>query len=208
MDQNLRRSFPAQPESWYARTRHRFYQQFADITVEAIYAWRMPRDELLQRMIIDGWEPLISAAGESPKPGILLSIHHNNWEWLLQRSSISVSSPFDGIYKPLHDRAQAFRPRSKGKHGANLVTLQTLTRYVLKSRRKARVIGLLADQSPSNSESKHWVNFLNQTTPFFTGPRLWRASQNTPCTLRGRNVYHGADTALNSNDLCRAWHDE
>ena len=154
VDQNLRRSFPAQPESWYARTRHRFYQQFADITVEAIYAWRMPRDELLQRMIIDGWEPLISAAGESPKPGILLSIHHNNWEWLLQRSSISVSSPFDGIYKPLHDRgAERFALEARGKHGANLVTLQTLTRYVLKSRRKARVIGLLADQSLATAKA-------------------------------------------------------
>ena len=171
VNQNLRRSFPDQSEPWYATTRHRFYQQFADVTVEAIYAWRMPRKELEQRMTVTGWEPLISADGEPPKPGILLSIHHNNWEWLLQRSSMTVSSPFDGIYKPLHDGgAERFAFEARGKHGANLVTLQTLSKYVLKSRRKARVIGLLADQSPSKTESKHWVNFLNQSTPFFMGP--------------------------------------
>ena len=171
VDQNLRNSFPGQSEVWYATTRHRFYRQFAEVTVEAMYAWRMPRDELEQRITITGWEPLISAEGELPKPGILLSIHHNNWEWLLQRSSIAVSSPFDCIYKPLHeDGAERFALEARGKHGANLVTLQTLSKYVLKSRRKPRVIGLLADQSPSKSENKYWLTFLNQTTPFFMGP--------------------------------------
>ena len=171
VDQNLRYSFPGQSEAWYATTKHHFYQQFAEVTVETMYAWRMPREELEQRMIVTGWEPLISVEGESPKPGILLSIHHNNWEWLLQRSSVTVSSPFDGIYKPLHeDGAERFALEARGKHGANLVTLQTLSKYVLKSRRKARVIGLLADQSPNKSETKHWVKFLNQTTPFFSGP--------------------------------------
>ena len=171
VDQNLRRSFPDQSEAWYATTRQRFYQQFADVTVEAMYAWRMPRNELEDRMTITGWEPLISSNDESPKPGILLSIHHNNWEWLLQRSSMTVSSPFDGIYKPLHDSgAERFALEARGKHGANLVTLQTLSKYVLKSRRKARVIGLLADQSPGKREAIHWTQFLNQTTAFFMGP--------------------------------------
>jgi KDO2-lipid IV(A) lauroyltransferase len=78
VDKNLRHSFPGQSDAWYRATRHRFYQQFADVTVEAMYAWRMPQDELQQRMTITGWEPLISAEDEPPKPGILLSIHHNN----------------------------------------------------------------------------------------------------------------------------------
>ena len=100
VDQNLRRSFPNQSEAWYATTRRRFYQQFADVTVEAMYAWRMPRSELEKRVTIAGWEPLVSSDNESPKPGILLSIHHNNWEWLTQRASAAAPAPLDGVYKP------------------------------------------------------------------------------------------------------------
>ena len=171
VDQNLRRSFPDQSEAWCATTRHRFYQQFADITVETIYAWRMPRDELEQRMTITGWEPLISADGESPKPGIVLSIHHNNWEWLTQRASGTVTAPLDGIYKPLHDRgADRFALESRGKWGATLVKMKDVSRHVLKNRRTPRVLALLADQSPGEREAIHWTRFLNQATAFFMGP--------------------------------------
>ena len=171
VDQNLRRSFPNQSEAWYATTRRSFYQQFADVTVEAMYAWRMPRSELEKRMTIAGWEPLVSSDNESPKPGILLSIHHNNWEWLTQRASAAATAPLDGVYKPLHDRgADRFALESRGKWGATLVTMKGVSRHVLKNRRTPRVLALLADQSPGKRETIHWTQFLNQTTAFFMGP--------------------------------------
>ena len=171
VDQNLRRSFPCKSEAWYATTRHRFYQQFADVTVEALYGWRMPRNELEERMTITGWEPLISPDGEPPKPGILLSIHHNNWEWLTQRASAAATAPLDGVYKPLHDRgADRFALESRGKWGATLVTMKGVSRHVLKNRRTPRVLALLADQSPVKREAIYWTQFLNQTTAFFMGP--------------------------------------
>ena len=171
VDQNLRRSFPDQSEAWYATTRHLFYQQFADVTVEAMYAWRMPRKELEERMTISGWEPLISSDDESPKPGILLSIHHNNWEWLTQRASAAATAPLDGVYKSLHDRgADRFALESRGKWGATLITMKGVSRHLLKNRRTPRVLALLADQSPGKREAIHWTHFLNQTTAFFMGP--------------------------------------
>ena len=171
VDQNLRRSFPNQSEAWYATTRRRFYQQFADVTVEAMYAWRMPRSELEKRVTIAGWEPLVSSDNESPKPGILLSIHHNNWEWLTQRASAAATAPLDGVYKPLHDRgADRFALESRGKWGATLVTMKGVSRHLLKNRRTPRVLALLADQSPGKRETIHWTQFLNQTTAFFMGP--------------------------------------
>ena len=171
VDQNLRRSFPNQSQAWYATTRRRFYQQFADVTVEAMYAWRMPRSELEKRVTIAGWEPLVSSDNESPKPGILLSIHHNNWEWLTQRASAAATAPLDGVYKPLHDRgADRFALESRGKWGATLVTMKGVSRHVLKNRRTPRVLALLADQSPGKREKIHWTQFLNQTTAFFMGP--------------------------------------
>ena len=171
VDQNLRRSFPDQSEAWYATTRHCFYQQFADVTIEAMYAWRIAKDELEQRMTMSGWEPLVSADGEAPKPGIVLSIHHNNWEWLTQRASLATTAPLDGVYKPLHDHgADRFALESRGKWGATLVTMKGVSRHVLKNRRTPRVLALLADQSPGKREAIHWTQFLNQATAFFMGP--------------------------------------
>ena len=136
-----------------------------------MYAWRMPRSELEKRETIAGWEPLVSSDNESPKPGILLSIHHNNWEWLTQRASAAATAPLDGVYKPLHDRgADRFAVESRGKWGATLVTMKGVSRHVLKNRRTPRVLALLADQSPGKRETIHWTQFLNQTTAIFIGP--------------------------------------
>jgi KDO2-lipid IV(A) lauroyltransferase len=40
---------------------------------------------------------------------------------------------------------------------------------VLKRRKGARIIALVADQTPLSSEEKHWTRFLNQDTAFFVG---------------------------------------
>ena len=54
VDSNLRNAFPDKPEAWYAQTRHAFYQQFAEVAVEALYAWRIPKEELERRMTLKG----------------------------------------------------------------------------------------------------------------------------------------------------------
>lgn len=171
VETNLRNAFPHETEAWYATTRKKFYAQLADITLEAIYGWRMSQEELEGRVTLKGWEVLVGREGEEAPPAILLSIHHANWEWLLQRASLAVAAPFDGVYKPLHDEgAERFSLESRSKYGATLVTLRTISRHVLKSRKQARVLALLADQSPSETEPKHWMEFLHQPTAFFSGP--------------------------------------
>ena len=158
-----------------------------------MYAWRMPRSELEKRVTLAGWEPLVSSDNESPKPGSLLSIHHNNWEWLTQRASAAATAPLDGVYKPLHDRGAArFALESRGKWGATLVTMKGGSRHVLKNRRTPRVLALLADQSPGKRETIHWTQFLNQTTAFFMGPAtLARLSKNPVYFVRTQRLSQG-----------------
>lgn len=171
VDRNLRAAFPEQTDAWYSETRKRFYKQFAEVTVESLYGWRMPKAELEERMKLIGWEPLLASSDESPKPGILLSIHHGNWEWLVQRSSLAASAPFDGVYKPLHDKgADRFALESRGRWGGTLVTMKAMGRHVLRNRRTPRVLALLADQAPGKKETAHWTTFMNQPAGFFLGP--------------------------------------
>jgi len=171
VDRNLRAAFPKQTEAWYADTRRRFYQQFAEVAVESLYGWRIPQAELEKRMKLVGWEPITSSVDGTPKPGILLSIHHGNWEWLMQRSSLAASAPLDGVYKPLHDKgADRFALESRGRWGATLVTMKAMGRHVLRNRRTPRVLALLADQAPGKKETAHWTTFMNQPAGFFLGP--------------------------------------
>ena len=45
-------------------------------------------------------------------------------------------------------------------------------RYLLKRKKKTRVIGVLSDQTPSADELNHWINFLNQKLLYFWVQRL------------------------------------
>ena len=148
VDRNLRAAFPEKSDAWYSKTRQHFYKQFADVTVESLYGWRMPKAELEERMKLIGWEPLLASSEEDSKPGILLSIHHGNWEWLVQRSSLAACAPFDGVYKPLHDKgADRFALESRGRWGGTLVTMKAMGRHVLRNRRTPRVL--------ASSQTKH-----------------------------------------------------
>ncbi len=171
VDQNLRAAFPGESTDWYLETRRRFYKQFAEVSVESLYGWRMPQGELEARVKLVDWEPLISQDGETPKPGILLSIHHGNWEWLTQCASLAASAPLDGVYKPLHDKgADRFALESRSRWGATLVTMKAMGRHVLRHRRTPRVLALLADQAPGERETAHWTEFMNRPAGFFLGP--------------------------------------
>lgn len=205
---NLRNAFPDESDTWHAATQKKFYKQLADVTLEAIYGWRMSQVELESRVSLKGWDALVPREGETPAPAILLSIHHANWEWLLQRASLAVAAPFDGVYKPLHDAgAERFALESRSKYGATLVTLKTISRHVLKSRKQPRVLALLADQSPSKTEPKRWIKFLNQPTAFFSGPAtLARLTLypvyfvRTTRTARGRYEIELLDICINPDE--------
>lgn len=193
VDRNLRAAFPGESDEWYLDTRRQFYKQFAEVAIESLYGWRIPKAELEERMKLVGWEPLQASSETTPKPGILLSIHHGNWEWLMQRASLAASAPLDGVYKPLHDKgADRFALESRGRWGATLVTMKAMGRHVLRNRRKPRVLALLADQAPGKRETAHWTQFMNQPAGFFLGPAtLANITQYPVYFVRGKRLNRG-----------------
>ncbi len=193
VDRNLRAAFPNESDEWYSNTRKAFYKHFAEVAVESLYGRRMPQPELEDRVELVGWEPLLTTGDGAPKPGILLSIHHGNWEWLTQRASLAVSAPLDGVYKPLHDKgADRFAFESRSRWGATLVTMKAMGRHVLRHRRKPRVLALLADQAPGKRETAYWTTFMNQPAGFFLGPAtLANITQYPVYFARGRRLSQG-----------------
>ena len=183
VDSNLAKAFPDESLRWRQNIRSKFYRQFVDTAMETFHGWRISESELRERMTLSGWEALaVESSGELP-PGIILTAHHANWEWLMQRASLEVAAPLDAVYKPLHDKgADRFALETRGRWGGTLVTMKAAPRHVLKHRRHPRVLALLADQSPGKRESVHWTTFMNQPTGFFMGPA-------TLAKLTGHPVY-------------------
>ena len=107
--------------------------------------------------------------------------HYGNWEWALLASSLNFDAEMVGIYKPLSSKFwnnQFLRIRSQ--FGATLVSMKDSVRYLLKKGDKARIIGILSDQTPSTDELNHWINFLNQKTPVFLGTEKLAKKMDCP----------------------------
>ena len=57
----------------------------------------------------------------------------------------------------------------RSQFGATLVDMNESVRYILQPNSKARIIGIIADQTPSSEQLNYWTIFLNQKTPVFLG---------------------------------------
>ena len=79
--------------------------------------------------------------------------HYGNWEWALLASGLNFDTEMIGIYKPLSNafwNQKLFDLRSK--FGAKLLNMKESLRYLLKTRNKGRLIGIIADQTPSSEK--------------------------------------------------------
>ena len=76
------------------------------------------------------------------------------------------------IYRPLKNKAfDKIFLKIRGRFGSlSIAKDETLRKIVkLRSEGKQTVIGFMADQTPSPQNIHYWTDFLNQSTPVFTG---------------------------------------
>ncbi|HXD50905.1 MAG TPA: lysophospholipid acyltransferase family protein, partial [Burkholderiales bacterium] len=166
---NLQRSFPDKPARELERIARESYRNASDMIAEVLKGASMEPSALRERMRIrnvDVLAPYIAAQ----QPVVLLASHHCNWEWLLLASSLELKISVDAVYKPLRVAAiDRFMLETRSRFGGKPIAVRDFLVEVLKRRSGARVIALVADQTPPREEEKHWTRFLNQDTAFFVG---------------------------------------
>ncbi|MGC1459453.1 MAG: lysophospholipid acyltransferase family protein [Steroidobacteraceae bacterium] len=167
--QNLTASFPNLSEAQLQRMMRDYYRSFAQVLVEVIRSVSLPAEELRQRVVAEGFEP-VHAALSSGTPVLLVAAHQCNWEWMLLALSLQLGYPLEAAYKPLVDGwAQREMLKARSRFGAQLVPAQELLAHILRGGRTARAIAMVADQEPRTSERRHWTRFMNRDTAFFMG---------------------------------------
>ena len=169
IEANLALAFPDLDRPARERIKRDYYRGYGDVMVEIIKSATIDGKELDQRMELVGLEAVRETLA-SGTPALLLAAHQCNWEWILLAISRHLGYPFDVAYKPLKNAwADREMLALRSRFGARLIPAERLTRDVISRRRVARLIALVADQEPVDSDRRHWTRFLNRDSAFFMG---------------------------------------
>jgi len=167
---NITRAFPELDAPQRQQMLSDFYRHFADTTLEIVAGYSMPMTELRARMMIMNPEVIDQASKGYQQSVIVMTLHQGNWAWMLYAANDCYPMDSAAVYKRLHDNgADRFSLESRSRFGTEPIEMRDAGRNVIKHRRRARLIFMVADQSPGRRERVHWTQFLNQPTAFFSG---------------------------------------
>lgn len=180
---NLTNAFPDRSPKEIRRIERRFYRQFCDTIMEALYGYLMTDHQMRQHVVFYHTEEanrLIDAAGG----GILMLAHMGNWEWMASiQQWLSPGVIELNVYRRLNNRlADRLMLAIRAKRGGRCVEKQRILREMVRYRAEHQpiTVGLLSDQKPRPQVTRTWVPFLNQETGFLDGGEVLAKKFNYP----------------------------
>ncbi len=179
--ENLQNAFPVKTKKEISGIRNNFYRHICDVFVESIKVYSISDKEIEKRVKITGIN-VVNEFYEQKRSLIALAFHYNNWEWTsfvqskLKHQILSVYNPIRG-----NNALEEFLVHNREKWGSTCVAVHKTARTAFEYKSKGILTGLwlAADQTPP-ANSKFWTIFLNQETPFFSGPEKLAANGNLP----------------------------
>lgn len=197
---NLRNSLPDKSAVELELIARQAYRNACNMIAEILKGAVIGEQELRRRVRILNVDALarFTQAGQSV---IMLASHHCNWEWLLLAGCLEPGIRVDAVYKPLRVAAiDRFILEMRSRFGGNPIPVSDFLTAVRRRRGAARVLALVADQTPPWNDEKHWTRFLNQDTAFFVGAdriaRIMRAPVFFVGIRRVRRGYYEARLQL------------
>lgn len=167
--ENLAACFPELDARALDRLVRRHYAHVGEMAAEAFKAARLAPEELARRVAISGLEHP-RAALDAGKPVLLIASHQANWEWVLHGLALNLGYPLDVGYKPIRSGwAERAMNHIRTRFGARLIPAKELLPDLLRRRNVVRGIAMLADQTPTSADFRHWVTFLGRETAFYMG---------------------------------------
>ncbi len=181
---NLRNAYPGKSELEIKRLQRQFYRHFCDVLVEMVKFATMSRKNIMRRMTFKGADKVVEILNSGQSVALLLG-HYGNWEWVtslvLWLPPITRPHGLGQIYHPLENEVfNRLMLKVRNRHGAMCVSTRDTLRWVLSNKRNGSVtmLGYINDQVPTWHNIHHWLTFLNQETPVFTGVERIAHSQN------------------------------
>jgi KDO2-lipid IV(A) lauroyltransferase len=166
---NLARAFPEKTDAERTAILKQSYRNLADLIAEVIWSYGATPEEMKSRVTVENPELIVNEtrAGRSV---LLMTAHFCNWEWQVLAGNTVLDRPMFPVYKPQRVAAMdRFLREARARFGGTPIPHKRLTRELIRRRSEAQVYAMVADQTPTVDEPKHWTRFLNQDSAFFVG---------------------------------------
>lgn len=142
---------------------------------------------------------------KAKKSMICATGHYNSWEWFAMVSPFYVKYKTYALYMPLSDKFFNEKVRqSRDKFGIEMYSVRDTKEKFEKYRNDITVTGFVTDQTPSNIQRCHWMNFLNQETPVYLGTEKYAMLYNYPVVFgrieKKRRGYYEAEFKIISEN--------
>lgn len=179
VESNLKKSFPLQPKDVLKNIEKGFYRYLAKLIIETLFLSTYSDENLLKKVEIENYELLDSFLSKGTSC-FILTAHFNNWEYAGTAIGVKSNDRVAAVFKPLKNKwFNQWIIRTRTKFGSILVSMHDVKK-ILNLKNSNVAIYMVADQTPSNTISSYWVNFLNQQTAFFFGAEKMAKKMNVP----------------------------
>lgn len=184
--ENLKRSFPEKTEEELLLLEKKFYKYLSDLVVETVKGFTISRKSLEQRIDFQCGS-IYDELYENRKSAIVVMGHSGNWEWVCRAAPIFMKNRIVVAYKPLSNPYfEKLMLRARTELGVMQIPMAQIGKFILQQKEPYLLI-LAADQSPSDSKTSIWVNFLNQETAVLPGPEKLAVKFNLPVIFHDVN---------------------
>ena len=188
---NLQNSFPEKSAHELKRIQYKFYQYFCDLILESLKTLTISASTAQKRVSFEGIE-IFQEYFQQKQSTIIAMGHWGNWELAGARFAHEPIGQLFVIYHPLHNKHfNKLVYKMRTRLGNGLYPMNDVIRGMITNRAKVTHTAFIADQTPPR-ERAHWMTFLNQDTPFFTGTGKIATKMNYPVVYLGvRRVKRG-----------------
>jgi len=178
---NLTRSFPNLDKKSLRRLERLSYKNLSDVLLEGIKGFTMTRGQIRRRHLVVNPEILDSFKSEG-RTVITLPSHYGNWEWGSLSPGLYIKDfKIVAFYKPLtNPYADRFVRKNRSRTSTMLASIYKTNATFDSLKNEMTAYIMAADQSPSNTKSAVWVDFLGRKTAFLHGPEKYATRYNCP----------------------------
>ncbi len=202
--QNLHNAFPEKTAVEIEAIGKQYYRFMVDLFLETFKLLVMSPMQIERRFTFTNAH-ILDAFTTQNQPIIFVLGHYGNWEWCGQSFHLKHKFQQDVLYHPLSSPFfDWLMIKLRSRFGVGLIPMQLSIKEMIRRKELNTATAFLADQTPSNTESCHWMPFLNQDTPVFLGTEKIAKKMNRPVVYvhlsrLKRGYYEGRFTIITVN---------
>jgi len=165
---NLKHAFPEKTDAELRKIRKAYYHSFCDQWIETLKLLSISKEQLNKR-IIGNWEVFAELDKEGLNSYAMLG-HTFNWEWACVATQYNCKQQFAGVFMPTEQKGfDRLLSQVRTRGGGWLISMKAKKAFQ-RLQGVRYIVGLIADQNPSNMNGTLWAEFMHREAPFFKGP--------------------------------------